>query len=41
MRQNCTTERDRNRLYHYICQSMDRPTKGNIYDCYAAAQKSY
>ena len=38
---DCTTARDRNRLYHYIWKSMDRPTEGNVYDCYKAARKSY
>ena len=37
----CTSTRNRNRLYHHIWKSLNRPTSGEVYKCYKASIKAY
>ena len=37
----CTSTRNRNRFYHHIWKSLNRPTSGEVYKCYKASRKAY
>ena len=38
---NCTSARNRNKLFYYIWKSCGQPTSGTIYNCYKDSKKAY